>query len=105
MAAGTRGKPVDMGDSLAARFAAVRAAHGPLVLGADPHRQVLADWGLTDDADGLERFTDIVLGAAAGTVGLIQPQSPFYERHRWRRLPPPSPPRPGPPRAGPPVLP
>jgi orotidine-5'-phosphate decarboxylase len=75
-----------MGDSFAARFAAVRAAHGPLVLGADPHRQVLADWGLTDDADGLERFTDIVLGAAAGTVGLIKPQSAFYERHGWRGI-------------------
>jgi orotidine-5'-phosphate decarboxylase len=75
-----------MGDSFAARFAAVRTAHGPLVLGADPHRQVLADWGLTDDADGLERFTDIVLGAAAGTVGLIKPQSAFYERHGWRGI-------------------
>jgi orotidine-5'-phosphate decarboxylase len=56
------------------------------VLGADPHRQVLAGWGLSDDADGLERFTDIVLGAAAGTVGLIKPQSAFYERHGWRGI-------------------
>ena len=75
-----------MGESFAARFAAVRAAHGPLVLGADPHGQVLADWGLSDDADGLERFTDIMLGAAAGTAGLIKPQSAFYERHGWRGI-------------------
>ncbi|HEX3712870.1 MAG TPA: orotidine-5'-phosphate decarboxylase [Trebonia sp.] len=75
-----------MTSSFAERFAAARAACGPLVLGADPHAQVLASWGLTDDADGLERFTDIVLAAAAGTVGLVKPQSAFYERHGWRGI-------------------
>ena len=73
-----------MADSFAERFAAARARYGPLVLGADPHAQVLAAWGLPDDADGLERFTDIVLAAADGTVGLVKPQSAFYERHGWR---------------------
>ena len=72
--------------TFAERFAAVRRMRGPLVLGADPHQQVLASWGLSDDADGLERFTDIVLGAAAGSVGLIKPQSAFYERHGWRGI-------------------
>jgi orotidine-5'-phosphate decarboxylase len=75
-----------MADSFAGRFAAVRGSCGPLVLGADPHREVLEGWGLTDDADGLERFTDIVLAAAAGTVGLVKPQSAFYERHGWRGI-------------------
>jgi orotidine-5'-phosphate decarboxylase len=73
-------------DSFALRFAAARERYGPLVLGADPHGAVLDAWGLTDDADGLERFTDIVLAAAAGTVGLIKPQSAFYERHGWRGI-------------------
>ena len=73
-----------MADSFAERFAAARARYGPLVLGADPHAQVLAAWGLPDDADGLERFTDIVLAAADGAVGLVKPQSAFYERHGWR---------------------
>jgi orotidine-5'-phosphate decarboxylase len=68
------------------RFAAVRDRYGPLVLGADPHRAVLDAWGLSDDADGLERFADIVLEAASGTVGLIKPQSAFYERHGWRGI-------------------
>jgi orotidine-5'-phosphate decarboxylase len=70
--------------TFAERFAEARNERGPLVLGADPHGQVLADWGLTDDADGLERFTDIVLGAAAGSVGIVKPQSAFWERHGWR---------------------
>lgn len=67
-----------MADFPAARFAAARDRHGPLAIGADPHGQVLGKWGLADDADGLERFTDIVLSAAAGPVGLIKPQSAFY---------------------------
>ena len=75
-----------MADSFAERFAVARDARGPLVLGADPHGELLARWGLTDDADGLERFTDIVLPAAAGSVGLIKPQSAFYERHGWRGI-------------------
>ncbi len=75
-----------MAVSFADRFAAARDACGPLVLGADPHGELLPRWGLTDDADGLERFTDIVLAAAAGSVGLIKPQSAFYERHGWRGI-------------------
>jgi orotidine-5'-phosphate decarboxylase len=73
-------------ESFAVRFAAARGRLGPLVLGADPHGPVLRAWGMTDDADGLERFTDIVLAAATGTVGLIKPQSAFYERHGWRGI-------------------
>lgn len=72
--------------SFAARFAAVRDQTGPLVFGADPHASVLADWKLTDDADGLERFADIVLEAASGSARLIKPQSAFYERHGWRGI-------------------
>ena len=75
-----------MADSFADRFAAVRGTCGPLVLGADPHGELLRRWGLGDDADGLERFTDIVLAAATGSVGLIKPQSAFYERHGWRGI-------------------
>jgi orotidine-5'-phosphate decarboxylase len=73
-------------DPFAVRFAEAREKYGPLALGADPHGPLLARWGLSDDADGLERFTDIVLAAADGTVGLIKPQSAFYERHGWRGI-------------------
>jgi orotidine-5'-phosphate decarboxylase len=75
-----------MTDPFAARFAVVRDKHGPLALGADPHGALLERWGLTDTPDGLERFTDILLAAAEGTVGLIKPQSAFYERHGWRGI-------------------
>ena len=73
-----------MADPFAVRFATAREKYGPLALGADPHGTLLEQWGLADDADGLERFTDILIAAASDTVGLIKPQSAFYERHGWR---------------------
>ena len=75
-----------MADRFAVRFAAAREKYGPLALGADPHGPLLDQWGLADDADGLERFTDILIAAASDTVGLIKPQSAFYERHGWRGI-------------------
>jgi orotidine-5'-phosphate decarboxylase len=68
----------------ARRFAAARAAQGPLVFGLDPSAELLDAWGLADNADGLDRFADIVLEAAVGRVGAVKPQSAFYERHGWR---------------------
>jgi orotidine-5'-phosphate decarboxylase len=77
---------MDMADSFAVRFAAVRARFGPLTWGLDPSGALLERWRLGDSADGLDRFADVVLEAAAGTVGLIKPQSAFYERHGWRGI-------------------
>jgi orotidine-5'-phosphate decarboxylase len=73
-----------MAATFASRFAAVRSHLSPLVWGLDPSGQLLDSWGLGDTADGLDRFADIVLEAAVGTVGLVKPQSAFYERHGWR---------------------
>jgi orotidine-5'-phosphate decarboxylase len=75
-----------MPETFAARFAAVRAAQGPLVFGLDPSADLLDGWGLGDDPDGLDRFADIALEAAVGPVGLVKPQSAFYERHGWRGI-------------------
>src|SRR5215475_7776994 len=73
-------------ESFARRFAAARAARGPLVFGLDPSADLLESWGLGDSAEGLDRFADIVLAAADGQVGLVKPQSAFYERHGWRGI-------------------
>lgn len=75
-----------MSESFAARFAEVRSVYGPLVWGADPAPDLLASWGFGDTADGLDRFGDVMLKAAAGVVGLVKPQSAFYERHGWRGI-------------------
>jgi orotidine-5'-phosphate decarboxylase len=71
-------------DTFASRFAMARSGPGPLVWGLDPSRTLLEAWGLGDDPDGLDRFADVMLDAAAGTVGLVKPQSAFFERHGWR---------------------
>jgi orotidine-5'-phosphate decarboxylase len=63
------------------RLAAAVAAHGPLCAGIDPHAKLLADWGLTDDPAGLERFARGAVAALAGQVALLKPQSAFFERH------------------------
>jgi orotidine-5'-phosphate decarboxylase len=34
----------------------------------------------------MDRFVDIVIDAAVGTVGLVKPQSAFYERQGWRGI-------------------
>jgi orotidine-5'-phosphate decarboxylase len=73
-------------DAFANRFASVRSALGPLVWGLDPSGALLDEWGIGDSADGLDRFTDLVLEAAAGTVGLVKAQSAFFERHGWRGI-------------------
>jgi orotidine-5'-phosphate decarboxylase len=75
-----------MADPFAVRFAVVRARYGPLAWGLDPSAELLESWGLGDTADGLDRFADLMLSAAAGTVGLVKPQSAFYERHGWRGI-------------------
>ena len=51
-----------------ARLDAAKRARGPLCAGIDPHASLLADWGLTDDVTGLERFTMTAVEALAGTA-------------------------------------
>ncbi len=74
------------GRSFADRALEAMSEHGPLVFGLDPFGDLLVDWGLGDTPDGLERFVDIVLEACVGTVGVVKPQSAFYERHGWRGI-------------------
>jgi orotidine-5'-phosphate decarboxylase len=73
-----------MPDTFASRFTALRATYGPLAWGLDPSGGLLNEWGVGDTPDGLDRFADIAVAAASGTVGIVKPQSAFYERHGWR---------------------
>ncbi len=56
-------------------------AFGALCVGVDPHPGLLAEWGLTDDPDGLERFAMTCVEALGGHVAVVKPQSAFFERH------------------------
>lgn len=53
---------------------------GRLCVGIDPHASLLTSWGLSDDVAGLERFAGICVEAFAGEVGVLKPQSAFFER-------------------------
>lgn len=73
-----------MATGFASRLMAVTAERGRLCAGIDPHPQLLRDWGLGVDADGLERFTRICVDAFAGSVALVKPQVAFYEAYGSR---------------------
>lgn len=67
--------------SFGARLTDVVARRGPLCVGIDPHPGLLADWGLSADASGLERFALTAVSALAGDVAVIKPQSAFFETY------------------------
>lgn len=71
-------------DPFGARLRRAMDERGPLCVGIDPHTALLADWGLTDDVAGLERFTHTVVEALAGQVAVLKPQSAFFERYGSR---------------------
>jgi orotidine-5'-phosphate decarboxylase len=64
-----------------ARLRAAMDDRGPLCVGVDPHPGLLKDWGLADDATGLERFAMTAVEALAPQVAMLKPQSAFFERH------------------------
>jgi orotidine-5'-phosphate decarboxylase len=68
------------------RLAAAVRERGSLCVGIDPHPGLLASWGLTDDGDGLARFTEACVAAFAGRVAVVKPQSAFFERHGARGI-------------------
>ncbi len=61
------------------RLQAAMQVHGPLCAGIDPHRELLHEWGLDFDLDGLERFAFTCVEAFGGTVAAVKPQSAFFE--------------------------
>ncbi len=67
--------------SYASRLGELTASRGRLCVGIDPHPQILASWGLSDDADGLERCARGMVDALADVVAVFKPQSAFYESY------------------------
>jgi orotidine-5'-phosphate decarboxylase len=63
------------------RLRAAMDERGPLCVGIDPHPSLLAAWGLSDDALGLESFASTCVEALAARVAVLKPQSAFFERH------------------------
>lgn len=67
-------------ESFGERLKKALETRGPLCVGIDPHASLLLRWGLPDSVEGLRRFADTVVGALAGHVAVMKPQSAFFER-------------------------
>jgi orotidine-5'-phosphate decarboxylase len=63
------------------RLDAAMRARGPVCIGIDPHPQLLTDWGLPTNVDGLARFTATCIEAFADQVAVLKPQSAFFESY------------------------
>ncbi len=71
-----------MGDgAFGTRLVAACGALGPLCVGIDPSAELLAAWGLPDDASGLAVFGGRCAEALGGVVAVVKPQVAFFERH------------------------
>lgn len=75
-----------MTETFGERLSAALAARGPLCVGIDPHAALLAQWGLDDSPNGLERFVHTVVDALADRVGIFKPQVAFFERFGSRGI-------------------
>lgn len=61
------------------RLQDVVADRGPLCVGIDPHPALLQAWGLSENADGVERFSRGLVEALGDQVAAFKPQSAFFE--------------------------
>jgi len=68
------------------RLAEAIEARGRFCVGIDPHAALLHEWGLKDDVAGLERVALTIVEAVAPLVGVVKPQSAFYERFGSRGI-------------------
>src|SRR3954471_10381927 len=73
-------------ETFGARLRTALDTRGPLCAGIDPHPALLAQWGLSDDVAGLERFAHTVVEALADRVAVLKPQSAFFERFGSRGI-------------------
>ena len=66
--------------TFAGRLDEALSSRGSLCVGIDPHAALLRDWGLPDDASGLERFALTCVSAIGDEAAVVKPQSAFFER-------------------------
>lgn len=73
-------------DGFGSRLRSAMDERGALCVGIDPHASLLAEWGLPDTPEGLERFTMTAVEAMAPDIAVLKPQSAFFERHGSRGI-------------------
>jgi orotidine-5'-phosphate decarboxylase len=73
-------------EAFGSRLRTALDVRGPLCVGIDPHPGLLRDWGLSDDAGGLERFAQRSVEAFGSELAVLKPQSACFERHGARGI-------------------
>jgi orotidine-5'-phosphate decarboxylase len=73
-------------EGFSARLARAVAKTGPLCAGIDPSAELLAQWDLSDDAEGLHTFGMRCIEAFSGVVPIVKPQVAFFERFGSRGI-------------------
>jgi orotidine-5'-phosphate decarboxylase len=63
------------------RLEVLLSERGPLCVGIDPHPSLLAAWGLSSNANGLERCARGMIEALGAIVPVFKPQSAFFEAY------------------------
>ncbi|HEY5111897.1 MAG TPA: orotidine-5'-phosphate decarboxylase [Acidimicrobiales bacterium] len=69
-----------MAETFGVRLQELLREQGPLCVGVDPSRDLLAAWDRPDNVEGLEFFCLAVLEAVIGVAPVIKPQVAFFER-------------------------
>src|SRR5688572_23242986 len=62
------------------RFVDLARNRSALCVGIDPSAEALTEWGLSDDAAGLQAFCERLVAVCAPLVAAIKPQAAFFER-------------------------
>lgn len=68
------------------RLSALLIERGALCVGIDPHPQILQQWGLSDDADGVERCSRTMVEALGDVAAVFKPQVALFECHGSRGM-------------------
>jgi len=66
--------------SFGTRLRARIGEHGPLCVGIDPSRSILAECGLPDSAQGALEFGQRLLKAGEYQLAIVKPQAAYFER-------------------------
>lgn len=62
------------------QFLQLTAIRSPFCLGIDPTKDLLKQWGLPDNAQGLRQMCQIIVHAADSQLALVKPQAAYFER-------------------------
>ena len=71
---------IDKNKNFSQKFIELAKKRGSFCLGIDPTEELIKDWGLNFNLDGLKRMCKIIIEAADDNLAIVKPQSAYFER-------------------------